>query len=305
MGAAIKNGKAEYAFDAHKIDGEKIRVRGVFIYDPSDKDNPKIISFSRDITKEYNADKEIKARNRELKKYIDSNLQLENFAYFASHDLRTPLRSIISFTQLLQKSIKDKLSPEEKEYMQFIVNAGNNMQALVNDLLSYSRINSQEIKIETIDVAKTLGQIVQEMSCVIEEKKAEIFIQNIPVHIEGDRTKLKQLFQNLISNALKFVDRGKKPVVRVNGMESGEHWQFSVEDNGIGIAPNYKEKIFMLFKRLHNATEYEGTGIGLALCKKIAEQHHGKIWFESEEGKGTCFHFTLHKNLDRRHTGEN
>ncbi|MEZ4956671.1 MAG: ATP-binding protein [Saprospiraceae bacterium] len=307
---ALDQGKAYVSFEAKKLNGVPFIYDGVFVSDFSDPKNPKILSFSRDAKDVLNAEKEknkliaalvaakeeINERNNELKKYIESNLQLENFAYFASHDLRTPLRSIISFTQLLKRSSQNKLTASEIEYMDFIIDAGRNMQNLVDDLLSFSRINSADINLERIDLSLLIKKITDELSADIEEKNAAIITDKIPSHINADKTKFNQLLQNLISNAIKFTEKNKQPKVEISAKELENNWHFSVKDNGIGISEEYKEKVFLLFKRLHNSTEYEGTGIGLALCKKIVEQHEGKIWFESEEGKGTHFHFTIKKN---------
>lgn len=307
---ALEHGKSYVTFEAKKLNGTPFIYDGVFVSDFSDQNNPKILSFFRDAKNALNTEKEknkliaelvaakeeINERNNELKKYIESNLQLENFAYFASHDLRTPLRSIISFTQLLKRSSQNKLTASENEYMDFIIDAGRNMQNLVDDLLSFSRINSADINLERIDLSLLIKKITDELSVDIKEKKAAVITKKIPSHINADKTKFNQLLQNLISNALKFTEKNKHPKVEISAKESETNWHFSVKDNGIGISKEYKEKVFLLFKRLHNSTEYEGTGIGLALCKKIVEQHEGKIWFESEEGKGTNFQFTIKKN---------
>lgn len=308
---AFNKGKSYVTFEAKKLNGEEFIFEAVIISDKSENGRPKLITFAKDtkdiinaeeeknklITTLLEAKKEIHDRNEELKKYIASNLQLENFAYFASHDLRTPLRSIISFTQLLNRKIGDRLSEEETEYMNFIISAGNNMQTLIDDLLSFSRINNAQPNIKAIEVKTFLEQVNTQLSSSINDNKAVIKIKKIPKTIFADQTKLSQLFQNLISNAIKFTTKDIVPSIEIKGVTNKHHWQFSVKDNGIGIEEAYKEKIFLMFKRLHTTKEYEGTGIGLALCKKVIEQHNGKIWFESVPGEGTTFHFTIKKGL--------
>ena len=308
---AINRGKASVTFEAVRLNGEEFIYEGVLIVDNTNLDSPKIITFARDITDIHYAEiernkliedlirakEEINDRNIELEKYIESNLQLENFAYFASHDLKTPLRSIISFTQLMKRSLIGKINEQEQEYMDFIIAAGRNMQNLINDLLSYSLVNSSELKIEKINLPKLLEQLKKELSADIEKTNSNIIINQIPDYILADQTKIKQLFQNLFSNALKFISDTENPTIEIFSNEDDKYWQFSVKDNGIGIAQEYQDKIFLLFKRLHNATEYEGTGIGLALCKKVVDQHEGKIWFDSQVGEGTHFYFTIKKKL--------
>lgn len=309
---AKEKGRAFATFEAVKLTGEEFVYEGVFVLNKNEKSKLEMLTFARDIQDRLNAEKEknkligelveakkeIDQQNKELQKYIESNLQLENFAYFASHDLRTPLRSIISFTQLLKKSMQDKMGKIDEEYMQFIVDAGVNMQRLIEDLLSFSRINTEALKFEKITTIDLLLEIEKELSVLRESKSATICYCNMPSLIFADRTKIKQLFQNLITNGLKFIEKGKQPQLKISGEETERYWQFSISDNGIGIDEEYKDKIFLMFKRLHNSTEYEGTGIGLAMCKKIIEQHDGQIWFESEVSKGTTFYFTIRKYMD-------
>ncbi len=292
---AFEKGRTEFEMWARRVNGEIIRINVVFIAENSDKNRPKIIAFIRDITHLYEAQDKLNQKNKELKKYIDSNLELENFAYLASHDLQTPLRSMISFTQLLERRIGESIDDEAREYLDFIIQSGHSMRNLVNDLLSYSRVNTNKINLEKINLKKLLFQINSEMSSLIREKDAYVNIEMVPDSIVADRTKIKQVFQNLIGNAIKFSKEGTSPEVLVTGEETDEWWQFSVKDNGIGIPDEFKEKIFLLFKRLHGVTDYEGTGIGLALVKKIVEQHEGEIKVNSEPGKGSEFVFLIRK----------
>ncbi len=294
---AFDNGKDQSQFWLKKKTGEIIRVEVIIICGTDNRKTPNIISFFRDVTSLFEARKNLNQKNDELKKYIDSNLQLENFAYFASHDLQTPLRSMISFTQLLKKSMSDDITPKQQEFMDFIISSSLNMRDLINDLLSYSRLNTTAIKITKIKPSELLSTVVKELDADIEAKQAEIVIEDLPVVINGDYTKLKQVFQNLISNAIKFSDTSKKPLVQISGKEEDQFLTFSIKDNGIGIDPQFHDKIFLLFKRLHTNLAFKGTGIGLAMVKKVIEQHEGKIWLESSLNEGTTFYFTLKKDI--------
>ncbi len=294
---ALKEGKCEVSLTLKKQNQKSMRVSGMFVSDLSDKKNPKFIAFLRDVTTLYEAQEAIKNKNQELEKYIESNLQLENFAYFASHDLQTPLRSITSFTQLLERRLKDRISEEEKEFMSFITSSAINMQNLINDLLSYSRTNTTAINITEVSVKMLLEQLFIEMSSTIEEKQAEIIMHPFPESIGLDETKIRQVFQNLITNALKFSKPDQRPKIVISCQNKRNEWVFSIEDNGIGIKQEFQEKIFLLFKRLHTSQEYEGTGIGLAMVKKIISQHKGRIWLKSEYDKGSTFFFSINKKL--------
>ena len=240
---------------------------------------------------------DLNQKNRQLKKYIDSNMELENFAYIASHDLRTPVRTLISFSQLLEKNLAGKLDERAREYLHFIKSASSNMNQLINDLLMYSRVNNARVKIEEVDLRRLLEELTAEMQTSIDEKFARIEISALPPVLCGDPTKLRQLFQNLLTNALKFSKSNVRPHIRISAEERPASWRFTVRDNGIGINKEFHQRIFLLFKRLHSQEEIEGTGIGLALCKKIVDQHQGNIWVESEEGIGTSFLFTISKKL--------
>ncbi|MEM9820072.1 MAG: ATP-binding protein [Bacteroidota bacterium] len=294
---ASKEGRAEASYRLRKNNGKIIIIDSILIGDNSNPDQPKVISFVKDITNVYNAQKALNQKNEELKKYIDSNLQLENFAYLASHDLQTPLRSIISFTQLLQRRTKDLLNQEAQEYMNYIVSSSISMQNLINDLLSYSRVNTTEINLQAFNLNDLLDELLIEFHPTIKEKEASIVKRNIPTSIQGDAAKLRQVFQNLLSNALKFNRLDQKPEVIITARQNNQNWVFSIQDNGIGIAQEFQEKIFLLFKRLHSASEFDGTGIGLAMVKKIIEQHKGKIWLESKAGEGTTFYFSLNTSV--------
>lgn len=265
-----------------------------------------IIRVARDITQERRQKriiqqqvKDLKNQKQELERYIASNMELENFAYIASHDLRAPIRTITSFAQLLSRSIKDKLSVKESEYLSFIISSSQNMNALINDLLTYSRVNSTKINPETKDLHSLIEEVLADLKSSIEEKNAQIICQNIPNVITADHMKLRQLLLNLISNGIKFSKPDHQPVIEIGCKAKPTSWEFFIKDNGIGISKEYFDRIFLLFNRLHNIQDFEGTGIGLALCKKIVSQHQGQIWLESEVGQGTTFYFTISKMLEQ------
>ncbi|MEZ4886574.1 MAG: PAS domain S-box protein [Chitinophagales bacterium] len=239
--------------------------------------------------------KELDEKNKELQKYIDSNLQLENFAYIASHDLREPLLTIMGLIEVLTESYSEDLNEEALSFLQFIKQSVMNMELLINDLLNYSRVNTQVHTAATFDMDVLLQKIIQGLQQSIDQQNAIIECSDIPQNFTANQTKMIQLFQNLIVNAIKFRNPNVSPIIKISAIDFGTHWQFSVSDNGIGIAPEHNDKIFLLFKKLHSKYEYGGTGIGLATCKKIVEQHGGKIWLESELNKGTTFYFTICK----------
>lgn len=239
----------------------------------------------------------IQNKNEVLEKYISYNLQLENFAYIASHDLKSPLRNVVSFSQLLSRRIKDRLSTEEQEYFNFIISGTKEMSLLIDDLLNYSVVQREKLNIAKISINELMDRILLRNKPVIEEVAAEIKTKVPQTLIDGDPIKLTQLLQNLLQNALKFHKPGEAPIVEINFTEQDTDYLFEVRDYGIGIESQYFDKVFMIFKRLHTKKEYEGTGIGLAICKKIVEQHGGKIWIRSEENEGSSFFFTLPKQL--------
>ena len=220
-----------------------------------------------------------------------SNSDLQQFAYVASHDLQEPLRMVASYTQLLAKRYKGKLDQDADEFITFAVNGANRMQALIQDLLAFSRVDTQGQQFEPTSVETLLGYALENLKGGIEESRAVITHDALPT-VLADERQILHVLQNLLSNAIKF--RGQRPPVVHISAEKREHeWLFSVRDNGIGIDPQYAERIFVIFQRLHTSAEYPGTGIGLSLCKKIVERHGGRIWMESQPGQGATFYFTL------------
>ncbi len=221
-----------------------------------------------------------------------SNEELQQFAYVASHDLQEPLRMVASYTQLLARRYKGKLDTDADEFISYAVDGVNRMQRLIQDLLAYSRVGTRGHEFKPLDSGQALGKALANLKALVDETGATLVIQGKLPQVMADETQLTQLFQNLVGNALKF--RGKTPPrVLVEAELQGTEWRFTVEDNGIGIEPQYYERIFVIFQRLHGKEEYPGTGIGLAICKKIVERHGGRIGLDSQPGQGTTFWFTL------------
>jgi signal transduction histidine kinase len=244
---------------------------------------------------------ELKALNEELEARVlertldlkRSNEDLEQFAYVASHDLQEPLRMVSSYIQLLRQRHGDKLDPNAQQYLTYALDGATRMQQLIVDLLAYSRIGRQGKDFTDVDLDQVLDRALANLRVVIEETGAEILRAPLP-KIHGDLTLLTQVFQNLVGNALKF--RGEaRPTIEITVSPQGREWQFAISDNGIGIAPQDFERVFVVFQRLHSRDTYPGTGIGLSVVKKIVERHGGRIWVESRLGKGTTFYFTLPK----------
>lgn len=225
--------------------------------------------------------------NEEL---LRSNKELENFAYITSHDLQEPLRMVTSYTQLLELRYRDKLDDNAREYIQHAIDGAKRMYELINGLLNYSRISRKDIVLTDIEITKIIEIIESNLAVTIKEKNCTIEANNLPV-VKADQHQMIQLFQNLIGNAIKFCR--KNPHITISAVHGRSYHTFSISDNGIGIDPQYFERIFQIFKRLHPRDQYEGTGIGLAICKRIVENHGGKIWLESKPGKGSVFHFTI------------
>ncbi len=226
-----------------------------------------------------------------------SNTELEQFAYVASHDLQEPLRAVAGCVQLLQRRYQGKIDERANELIGHTVDGATRMQALIDALLAYSRVTTGASSLVTVDCKDAARRALENLSTAVAESQATVTIADLPT-VEGDATQLMQLFQNLIGNALKF--RGEEPLhVDVFATHQDGEWRLSVKDNGIGMEPQYLDRIFKIFQRLHTRTEYPGTGIGLAICKKIVERHGGRIWAESTLGSGTTFHFTV---PDRRPT---
>lgn len=232
-----------------------------------------------------------KALERVLAELHRSNQELEQFAYMVSHDLQEPLRMVASYTQLLERRYKDRLDDDARDFIGYAVDGAKRMQAFIRDLLQYSRVGTHGRPFERVKVSKVLAGALDNLRFAIDEKKARVVCGDMP-DLDADPVQLGQLFQNLIGNALKF--SGPEPVqIFIDAANRAGEWEFKVQDNGIGIDPKDAERIFIIFQRLHARQEYEGTGIGLAICKRIVERHGGRIWVKSEAGQGAAFFFTI------------
>ncbi|MDP4173357.1 MAG: ATP-binding protein [Bacteroidota bacterium] len=241
-----------------------------------------------EITERRKAEKALTYTSEALKR---SNAELEQFAYAVSHDLQEPLRMISGYIKFLEDNLRGTLDYKTSKYMDYIVDGSKRMFTLIKDLLAYSRVASQKEETVPADLNNVIEEVLKDLKLSIDDTKAEIKADKLPV-VRANPALMRQLFQNLIANAIKF--RGKEnPVIYITFERKAGNLVFCVRDNGIGINPEFSERIFMIFQRLHEREKYPGTGIGLALCKKIVENHGGKIWIESEEGKGAAFYFTL------------
>jgi signal transduction histidine kinase len=229
----------------------------------------------------------VQQRTAELER---SNAELEQFAYVASHDLQEPLRAVGGFVELLQMRYQNQLDEKADSYIGFAVDGVNRMHHLINDLLAYSRVETLGTDFSKVDCNQAVDEAVKNLTTTIASSAAKVTRQQLP-SLTADYMQMVQLFQNLVSNAIKF-RRDQPPRVQISAVRSDD-WVFSVQDNGIGIDPKYADRIFVIFQRLHHRDEYPGTGIGLAICKRIVERHGGRIWFESKMGEGTTFFFTL------------
>jgi signal transduction histidine kinase len=223
----------------------------------------------------------------------NSNKDLEQFAYVASHDLREPLRTISSYVQLIEQRYKGKLDSDANEFIDFVVDGVNRMDILITDLLTYSQMNTKGHPKEMIDSKDVVESVIGSSRENIKKHNAKIILGNLPP-IYANKQQMLLVFQNLINNAIKF-HRDVPPEIKISVKENSSYWEFIVSDNGIGIDKKYADRIFVIFQRLNSREVYEGTGIGLTICKKVIEQHEGKIWFESELGKGSTFYFTIKK----------
>ena len=239
------------------------------------------------------ANKELEAKSEELTR---SNQELSQYAYVASHDLQEPLRTITNFVGLLEEKYAGETDEETQTYINLVVKAASTMRNLINHLLDFSRIG-RDVTFARVDCNKIFKELQEEMEETIRESKAKIITSPLPV-LTANAIEIKQLSQNLISNAIKFRKKDTTPVIEIRAEERPNEWLFTFKDNGIGMEQKNYDKIFIIFQRLHNVSQYPGTGIGLATCKKIVSVHNGKLWVESKLGIGSTFYFTISKNLN-------
>lgn len=279
----------EFTQQFKRIGERTIRLNARRIYGKESVTNLILITM-QDITEQRLAKEELARRAEEL---AASNTELEQFAYVASHDLQEPLRMVSSYCQLLQRRYQDRLDADANEFIDYAVSGAKQMQALINDLLAYSRAGTKTKPFLPVDCNEVLKKVKNNLKMAIEESQAVVTNDTLPVTVVDD-SQLLQVFQNLIGNALKFKG-DESPKIAINVEAEGDEWVFSVKDNGIGMDPEFMERIFVIFQRLHTRAEYAGTGIGLAICKKIIERHGGRIWVESALQAGSTFYFTLPK----------
>ncbi|MFH5885284.1 PAS domain-containing protein [Halalkalibaculum sp. DA3122] len=287
----------EYRFK--KDDGSYAPVmdRAIFIRD-NRGEVTRVVGAMTDLTRHKKNEEALRQLNRELEKHAEelaaSNAELEQFAYVASHDLQEPLRMVSSFLKRLEKKYGDQLDEKARQYIDFAVDGAGRMRQIILDLLNYSRVGQHEFERQNLCLEELLNEILKLEHRAIEESGATVEWDPLP-EIRAAETPVQQVFQNLIRNAIKYRRAGCEPEIHICGEETGTHWKFSVSDNGIGIREEFQENIFNIFQRLHTQEEYSGTGIGLAVSKKIVEKHGGEIWVESEPGEGSTFCFTIAK----------
>lgn len=248
-----------------------------------------IVAEGRDLTERRRRED---ALNRMVEELTRSNQELERFAHVAAHDLQEPCRTIISYAQLLERRLADGLDRDSQDFLHYLIGGAHRMRDLVADLLAYSRIKDKAAPFEQVDCRELVDGVLEDLQRTLAEAGAMVSVGALPT-LFGDRPQLAQLFLNLIGNALKFRDPQRVPQIAITARADGDAWEFCVADNGIGIAQSYHQRVFELFQRLHGAERYPGTGIGLSICRKVVERHGGRIWVESEEGRGSRFLFTL------------
>lgn len=262
-------------------------------------EKPYFCGIIRDITARKKLEYELEMANKDLELKVQQrtqeletkNKELEQFVYIASHDLQEPLRSVSNFSGLLKEHFKDQMGERAEQYHKFISDATGRMSDLIKGLLDYSRLGKNNGPV-LVDCNRLVLDVQEDLSAVIDEKEAVLEVGDLP-ELKGYEMELRLLFQNLISNAIKFSKPSLPPEIYIAASRHNSHWQFSISDNGIGIDPKYHYKIFQIFQRLHTNDAYQGTGIGLAHCKKIVELHCGKIWVDARPGEGSTFYFTL------------
>lgn len=288
--ASFREGKVQYSADEifRRKTGPVFHAE--FVRTPIVENGKHVgaVVLFKDISERKQAEEALASQTRELAR---SNAELEQFAYVASHDLQEPLRMVSNYTQLLARRYNDKLDSDAHEFIAFAVDGAIRMQGLINDLLMYSRVGTKGKKFRRMDCSNALGQAIVNLRSAIEESRAIVTNDDLPIMV-ADEGQLVQLFQNLIANGIKF-HGGDSPRVHIAAQRQEDGWLFSVRDNGIGIDPQYAERIFIIFQRLHGHSEYPGTGIGLSICKKIVDRHGGRIWVESQVGQGATFFFTI------------
>jgi len=238
----------------------------------------------------------LEEQNKDLKRYIDQNIELEQFAHIASHDIKSPLRTISSFTGLIRKQLTDTISDKQKEYFKMVEQGISRLDSLVDDLLNFSVENALELNVQELNSREVFDEVIQNLATDIQKSEAKLITLNEVVNFKGDKIKIKQIVQNLLSNSIKFRSKRKPLIIELNCFLKDEYCFISVKDNGIGMDEKYKKKVFEKFTQLNSKDEYEGTGLGLSLCKKYVEKHKGKIWIVSQPNVGTKISFSINQS---------
>ena len=285
-GQPVHDVETEAAFS---VDGREVRLWLEFSADPMVLDGKRhVILALNNITARKQAEESLQRTAEQLAR---SNQELEQFAYVASHDLQEPLRVVTGYVQLIERKYKNRLDADADQFFYYIVDGVTRMQQLITDLLNYSRVGTRGKPFGPTNVQAVLDHVLANLKTVVDESGATVTYDSLPT-VQGDETQLVQLFQNLIGNGIKF-HGDRPPQIDISARRNDSHWEFAVRDNGIGIDREYWEQIFVIFQRLHTRQKYAGTGIGLAICKRIVERHGGRIWLDSQPGQGTTFYFTL------------
>lgn len=246
----------------------------------------------RDITRIRQAEE---ARHRLLARLTESNTELERFAYVASHDMQEPLRMVMNFSQIIAKDYADRLDDEGREYLSIVAGSAERMRDMVQDLLDYARLGREGMRMDEVDLMMELRHVQDNLATLIAETHTEVACVSLP-KVHGNAVQLMRLLQNLIANAIKYQPKGQSPRLHIYASDEGDSWLIAVRDNGMGIEAGFVERVFEPFRRLHTWDAIRGTGLGLAVCRRIVESHGGKIWAESTPGKGSTFLFTLPKS---------
>jgi len=290
-----RSGKANWR--VYRKDGQIVHLESYITVVSQAEGENAVYGVTLDVTERRTQEETLAQYMSDLRR---SNEELQQFAYVASHDLQEPLRMVTSYLQLIEQRYKEKLDSDAHEFIDFAVDGANRMKALIQDLLAFSRVETDGRAFLLIKSADALGEALRNLQITLEESGAQIIYDpaTLPV-LKADQHQLAQVFQNLIGNAIKFQRKGETPCVTLSAVRTGVYWQFAVQDNGIGIESQYLERIFIIFQRLHNRAQYVGTGIGLAICRRVIERHGGKIWAESKPGAGTTILFTLPINQGR------
>jgi PAS domain S-box-containing protein len=310
----VAQGQWKGELDMVNENGTIVHTYHIFSLIRDDKGNPHYLTSAvTDITERKNTEEELRIHREHLEDLVEertanlldannklnvtlselerSNTELEQFAYVASHDLQEPLRKIKNFAELLEMQYKDRLDDKANKYIKYMVSGASRMQTLISDLLTFSRITTRDKTIKRMNLGKPCKLAIDNLETLIHENNAKISYEKLP-EVKADETQMIQLFQNLVGNAIKFRNENS-PEIQISSKNIGNEWIISVKDNGIGIEEEYQNKVFEVFQRLHTKEKYPGTGIGLAVCKKIVEQLGGRLWFESKHHEGTIFHFTI------------